>query len=94
MRKNQIDHHIFNGSVALIAVCLTVISLFKVTKTGVETYADEMMGVATMIFILAAFLSYSSLRNENNSWFEKIADILFFLGLLLMLVSGAVILFY
>lgn len=91
--KKQIDHHIFNGSIALIAVCITVISLFRVTKTGTETFADEVMGFATIIFIAAALLSYLSLRKSSHVKLERAADICFFAGLLLTLVTLTLILF-
>jgi len=91
--KRQIDHHIFNGSIALIAVCITVISLFRVTNTGSETYADEIMGLATIIFIASAFLSYLSLRKNNHYRLEKAADLCFFAGLVITLLTLIVILF-
>ena len=70
--KKQIDHHIFNGSIALIAVCITVISLFRVTKTGKDTFADEVMGAATIIFIASAGqaqsnASYPSFFNKRSN---------------------------
>jgi hypothetical protein len=91
--KKEIDHHIFNGSIALLAVCITVISLFRVTKTGAETYADEVMGVAAVFFMAAACLSYLSLRKKNEAFLERLADISFFIGLLLTILTGVVILF-
>ena len=91
--KGQIDHHIFNGSIALIAVCITVISLFRVTKTGTETVADDIMGVATIVFITSTFLSYLSLRKSRHYIFERIADVCFFGGLLLMFFAVVIILF-
>ncbi len=89
----QIDHHIFNGSIAMLAVSITVVSLFRVTKTGVETYADEVMGIAAVVFMASAFLSYMSLRKNNQVLLERIADILFFIGLVLTILTGVIILF-
>ncbi len=89
----QIDHHIFNGSIAMLAVSITVVSLFRVTKTGIETYADEVMGIAAVVFMASAFLSYMSLRKNNQVLLERIADILFFLGLILTILTGVIILF-
>jgi len=91
--KKQIDHHIFNGSIALIAVCITVISLFRVTKTGKDTFADEVMGAATIIFIASALLSYLSLRKADGYGLERAADICFFAGLIVTLLTLVIILF-
>lgn len=91
--RRQIDHHIFNGSIALIAVCITVISLFRVTKTGNETFADDTVGVATLIFMASSFLSYMSLRKNNHYRLESAADICFFIGLIIMLFALIIILF-
>ena len=89
----QIDHKIFNGSIAMLAVSITVVSLFRVTKTGSETYADEVMGTAAVVFMVSAFLSYMSLRKNNQALLERIADIAFFIGLLLTILTGVIILF-
>ena len=92
-KNNDIAQHIFIGAATMIGVCITVISLFRITKAGKTTSADELLGVNTLIFIISCFLSYLCLRNPDIKYVESVADILFFIGLLLMLVVGFMIVF-
>jgi hypothetical protein len=93
-RNNKdIAQHIFSGSTTMIGVCITVISLFRIMKIGSETIVDEILGVDTLIFILACFFSYLYLINSELKKIETFADILFFIGLLLMLIVGFIIVF-
>lgn len=87
---NLIAHHIFAGSIAMMGVCVTVIALFSVLHVSVKTYADEVLGVNNFIFITAALLSYSAMRKGSNR-LEYWADRLFFLGMLIMVVVGIMI---
>mgnify|MGYP006910061883 CR=1 FL=1 len=89
--NNEIAQHIFSGSTTMIGVCITVISLFRIMKIGKETLVDEILGIDTLIFIFACFLSYLCLRNSELKHIENIADFLFFVGLLLLLIVGFII---
>ena len=89
----EIAHHIFSGSTTMIGVCITVISLFRIMKINKETLVDEVLGVDTLLFIFSCFLSYLYLRNSELKNIETIADVLFFIGLLLLLVVGFIIVF-
>lgn len=91
--SRNIAHHIFSGSITMIGVCITIIALFRALKTSADTFADNLLGADTFIFILAALLSYSSLRKENDKRTERLADILFFTGMLIMILVGIVILY-
>ena len=91
--NKEMANHIFSGSTTMIGVCITVISLFRIMKIGKETLVDELLGVDTLIFIFSCFLSYVCLRNAALKNVEKIADILFFIGLTFMLVVGFIIVF-
>lgn len=92
--QRRIAEHIFTGSTTMIGVCLTVITLFSIIKTGVTTYADEILGINTFIFIISAFISYSSLRKNNEPFREWIADIIFFIGMTIMVLAGLLIIFF
>lgn len=72
----------------MIGVCITVITLFKVTKLHLTTYVDEMMGFDTLVFSLSCFLSYTSIRLKKQNKFELIADSFFLIGLFIMVVVG------
>jgi hypothetical protein len=89
----NIAPHIFSGSIMMIGVCITVIALFRALKTGAETVADNILGADTLIFILATLVSYTALRSDNNKRLERVADVLFFTGMLTMVIVGLMIVF-
>lgn len=92
-KKRNIADHVFNGSITMSGVCVTIIALFRVMKIGIVTYADEILALNTFIFLASAMLSYISLRKEENTLSETIADILFFIGMTSMLLVGTIIVF-
>lgn len=89
----EIAHFIFSGSTTMIGVCITIITLFKVMKAGLNTYADELFGIDTFFFIFAAFFSYLTLRNNKRRYLEKFADILFFGAMIVLIIGGIMIVF-
>lgn len=88
-----IAHHVFSGSSTMVGVCITVITLFHVMKSDVASYADEMISVDALIFIIASLCSYLSLRHNNNRRLEKVADLLFFIGMFVLVIVGFMIVF-
>ena len=90
-KEREIAHHVFNGSITMIGVCITVIALFRVMKTSFQTYADELLSMDTLIFITASLFAYTALKRNNNARLEKVADVLFYVGMFIMLAIGAVI---
>ena len=92
-QKNpNLSDHILQVSATMIGVCITVIALFKVTNFHLKTYADEILGFDTVLFIVACFLSYASIRVKSENKFETFADIVFLLGLSIMVMIGFLIL--
>lgn len=91
--NKRIAEHIFNGSITLAGVCVTIIALFRVMKVGLGTYADEILAANTCVFIASSILAYISLKREKNNTVEKIADLLFFVGLSVMMVVGILIVY-
>ena len=92
-KNRDIAHHILNSSTTMIGVCITVIALFRVMKTNLQTYADELLGIDTLVFTISALFSYASLRKNNNELPEKIADFFFLMGMLLILVIVFIIVY-
>jgi len=97
MQKNEenreIAHHIFSGSTTMTGVCLTVITLLSITKSSLTTYADEILGINTILFIVSSFISYCSLRKNNEKRLEWAADIIFFIGMTIMVFASFLIVF-
>lgn len=92
-KNREIAHHILTGSTTMIGVCITVIALFRVMNTSLKTYADELLAFDNIVFIFSALFAYSSIRRENNKKLERIADISFLFGMLLILASAIMIVF-
>jgi hypothetical protein len=64
-KRRTIAEQVFNGSITMSGVCVTIIALFRVMKVGVGTYADEVLSANTGISFVSAILSYMALRKEN-----------------------------
>src|SRR5579885_1281718 len=92
-KNKTIAEHIFNGSITMSGVSVTIIALFRVMKVGISTYADDILSINTCLFLAAAILSYLSLRREKNNTIETIADILFFAGMVIMMIVGILIVY-
>ena len=91
-QKEVLSYHILVTASTMIGVCLTVITIFKVTNFHLKTYADELLGVDTLLFILSSFLSYISIRQGYNKKLEFVADNLFIAAMSIMVVAGILIL--
>ncbi len=91
-KSSALSDHILPVSATMIGVCITVITLFKVTKLHLRTYVDELMGFDTLFFSISCFLSYTSIRINKQNKLEKFADILFMIGLFIMVIIGLLIL--
>ena len=82
---------IFSVSAGMVGVCLTGIGLLQVItslqKAG--SLSDEFLSVNAVLFLvccLLTFLSFRTRRPETRRRLQKVADVLFFVGLLLMAV--------
>ena len=91
--NREVARYIFSGSTNMIGACITVIALFKVMNINYKTFADEIIGIDTFFFIFSAFFSYLNLRNNKHVHLERIADILFFIGMTILLLVGVLIVF-
>ena len=90
---NNLSGHILPTSGAMLGVCMTVISIVKLTQSnrGVAYWVDDLLALDALIFLTSSILSYLSIRsNSKRIYFEDIADKVFMLALLCM--GAAVIL--
>ena len=90
---NNLSGHILPASGAMLGVCMTVISIVKLTQSnrGVAYWVDDLLALDALIFLTSSILSYLSIRsNSKRIYFEDIADKVFMLALLCM--GAAVIL--
>lgn len=71
----------------MLGVCMTVISIIKLTQTnrGIAYWADDLLALDALIFLTSSIFSYLSIRsNSKKIQFEDIADKVFMLALILM----------
>ena len=89
--EEDVSIHIFSVSAALVGVCLTVIGLLHlvIRTSRPHTLARDSLAVTVdaVIFLVSCLLSYWSLRTRSSRrmyQIEQIADVIFLLGLILM----------
>ncbi len=75
--------HILTTSSNLLGICFIVLTSLKLLNLDGKTLIDEFTAVAIFLFMFSSVLSFLSLRNDNRKGehLEKIADIIFLLGL-------------
>ena len=94
-KEGRLADHILPSSATMIGVCMTVISLAHlIPRQSISRHVNELLALDSLLFLGSAMLSYFSLRHPN--WaekFESMADIIFLLGLAVMVVVGFVVAF-
>lgn len=80
-------------SSGMVGACLTAISLIGIVKTlnKIETIVDDMLAMGTLVFTIAAALSFIGMRTHVGRRWRHVArwiDGIFFLGLV-MIVAAA-----
>ena len=91
--RTRFANHIITVSSTMAGVCLGLITLFKVTDTGGVTACDEVLSVASCIFMISCFFAYLSIRRGEAKNLEIIAEVLMFVALLIMIVVGIMMVF-
>jgi hypothetical protein len=94
--EQDICIHIFTVSSAMVGVCLTVIGLIRVVITlgTADTLADDLLAADALLFLIYCLLSYWALRSRGlrrMHRLEKIADGIFIVAMIGMVVVCAVI---
>jgi uncharacterized membrane protein YwzB len=88
--------HIFTVSSAMVGVCLTVIGLIRVVITlgTADTPADDLLAADALLFLIFCLLSYWALRSRRlrrMHRLERIADAIFIIAMIGMVVACALI---
>lgn len=92
--ENTISKHILPTSATMVGVCMTVISILKISAGNSNSWADEILAIDSLFFIASALLSYVSIRNglEANKY-EDWADRIFIFGLVVMTLACFIVVF-
>jgi hypothetical protein len=91
--KPKIAAQIFGISCSLLGLCCLLINSISHFGAPDKTVIHKMAGIAGVLFLASGIFSYVSMRIALRAgFFEKISEIIFIIGLLLLaLVSLAVI---
>ncbi len=82
-RKN-VSKHILPTSSNLLGLCFILLSLLKLSKLhkSIDILIDKFIGIPIVLFLIASAFSYMSMRaKRNEAFYEKVADIIFLVGL-------------
>jgi hypothetical protein len=87
---------VLSVSSGMVGVCLTAIGLIGIVKSlnNVETFVDDLLAISSMVFMIAAILSFLGMRsNVAKSWryFARTLDLIFCLGLVLVVVATSLL---
>jgi hypothetical protein len=88
---NNLSSHILPVAATMVGVCMTVIGLVKVLEatSRAALAIDEMLALDNLLFLLSAILSYGSIRSPQHAErLERIADIAFMVGLVILTIIG------
>lgn len=83
---NGLSNHILPVSATMVGVCMTVISLMQFLSSASKLkWLDDVIAADSLIFMGSAILSYASIRTTaNTERLERQADVLFIVGLAVM----------
>lgn len=93
MRKKKNFPHILNASSTLLGLCFVVLTSLKLSDKNETSAIDECTAIAIVMFMTSSILSYLSMRSgaQTEKKYEKIADIAFLAGLILLFVTTLLI---
>lgn len=82
----------------LAGLAITGVTVFRALgqESMSTTIADDLLAFAALIFLLCLYVIFFGLRTERESMartLEKIADLLFLLGLTVMVASGFIMVY-
>lgn len=88
MERQNLGNHILPTAANLLGICFLIFSIARFQDKASATLLDEFAAIAMIAFLISCFFSYFSLRSKKGVLYEKIADISFLLGLLVMAIPS------
>ena len=83
----RLSPHILPTAATMVGVCLTGIGLVKILeRQSGPSMVDEYLAITSVLYCLSAALSYASIRwagKRRAARFERIADYIFAVGMVL-----------
>ena len=93
---NNTSPHILNTSANLLGFCLFVITSLHITNQAEASIIDELTSIVAVLLTISSICSFISIRTSNlviEKKMEDIADYLFLIGLVGILVTILLITF-
>jgi hypothetical protein len=78
------SHYIIDSAATMLGVALLVVTAVHITGKAAGSVADELSFAAALLFLAACGASHRGISKSNDS-FERFADRLFALGLVVLL---------
>ncbi len=93
--KSDKSQHILNASSNLLGICFIVLTSLKLLKLNSSTFIDECTAITMISLMVSCIFSFLSLRSvtKRSMHYEKIADGVFLVSLLLMFLTTMLITF-
>jgi hypothetical protein len=90
--NNDLSHHILPNSATMVGVCVMVISIVKGMPTDTVNYfIDKALAIDCVLFMASALFSFLSIRLEKSTLgLERLAEIIFILGLVSLTVIAVI----
>lgn len=93
--KRDIAKHILPTAANLLGFCFVLLGYIQISDLADKSLLDEFLGVLVSLFLISCVFSYGSMRTGRKSeLYERIADIIFLIGLTLLIVVSIVIFFH
>lgn len=88
------SHHILGAASNLLGISLLIIAGLHISNRSAQTFTDEIGWGAALCFSASCLLSYLSIRStREEARFERVADLIFMVGLAFLLLSVIVFAF-
>lgn len=92
--RENIAKHILPVSANLLGISFLLLSFIKLADLRAKTVIDEILGLVMIFFLASSIFSYASMRSRRRSdMYEKVADIIFFAGLISLTLISMMIVF-
>ena len=91
---NNTSQHILNTAANLLGFCLFVITSIHMNSKTEVGLVDEAASIIAILLVFSCLFSFVSIKTTNEKteyYFEKIAELLFFLSLVGVLIVIVVI---
>lgn len=83
-RGGRVQRPLLTSALNGAGLCLVALAvMYKGTAVDVQS---QYLGLATLAFVISSLISYFAQRFSSMKWIEKVSDLFFFIGAILMAV--------